>query len=158
MDDEFDKLLSDLEGYTKKQSSNPAASSDNTPVKGPQPPRPSSAFHNFYSLILLEYYFPIQKLLNFFFFFLLFLYYSCYISAQLPIFILVSPQPKAASPSAVSTTQTHVPSAGPTNQNLVVTGRGVTNGAAGESTEFLVATKDVSPLNASELDVGFDMS
>ena len=69
MDDEFDKLLSDLEGYTKKQSSNPAASSDNTPVKGPQPPRPSSAFHNFYSLILLEYYCPIQKLFFKFFFF-----------------------------------------------------------------------------------------
>ena len=42
MDDEFDKLLSDLEGFTKKTSLNPAASNDSTPVKGPEPPRPSS--------------------------------------------------------------------------------------------------------------------
>lgn len=72
------------------------------------------------------------------------------------IFILVSPQPKVVSPRAVVSTPTHTPSAGPTNQNLVVTGRGVLSGAAGEPTDFLVATKDSSPLNASDLDVRFD--
>jgi hypothetical protein len=47
MDDEFDKLLSDLEGYTKTQkaASNAAPSTDHTPVKGPEPPRPSGTIY-----------------------------------------------------------------------------------------------------------------
>jgi filamin len=106
MDDEFDKLLNDLEGFTKKTNLNAGASNDSTPVKNPEPPRPS-----------------------------------------------ISPQPKVVSPRAVVSTPTHTPSAGPTNQNLVVTGRGVLSGAAGEPTDFLVATKDSSALNASDLDV-----
>jgi hypothetical protein len=42
MDDEFDKLLNDLEGFTKKTNLNAGASNDSTPVKNPEPPRPSS--------------------------------------------------------------------------------------------------------------------